>query len=855
MKTFLQDLRVALRRLKSAPAFTATAVLTLALGIGATTSIFTLVHAVLLRSLAVANPRDLYRLGKETHCCVWGGYGQYREFSIVSNDLYKYLRDNTNGFVELAASQAGGSSLFGVRRTHVLEPARSYPGEFVSGNYFKMFGLTAFAGRLITAKDDQPGAFPVAVMSYRLWQQKYGSDTSIVGTVFDINNKSYTLVGIAPPGFYGETLSDRPPDFFLPIATEPLIRGELSFLRRADTHWLNLIGRIRPGFSSARLEAQMRVELRQWLLSHWGDMDENARANLPQQTLYLSPGGAGITSMRETYKHWLQILMLVTGFSLLIICANVASLMMVRGLERRQQISVTIALGARTSRVVLEALTESLLLSFLGGLAGLIVAFAGTRLLLHFAFPTVPGFAGVPISSIPSLPVLTFAFSISLLTGVIFGLAPSWMTANINPIEALRGSNRSTARSGSLARRSLVVCQAALCLSLLFASGLLTSALNKLEKQDFGFEQDRRTIVNFDPQLAGYRAEQLTPLYRRLEESLSAVSGVAAVALCSYSPQSGDSWNDGVYVDGHSAPGPKDDNSSSFNRVTGGYFEVIGNPILRGRSISPRDTAASPHVAVVNEAFVRKFFKHEDPIGKHFGRSERGASRQYEIVGIAKDARYLTYNLDQPIAAFFFLPAAQFDVFPNAAFTQSDLISHFLHEVVILTKPGTNLSDSEVRRAISAVDPNIPVISIHSLTDQVAGQFRQQRLMARLTSFFGILSLILASLGVYGVTAFNVGRRVNEIGLRMALGASRGNVLRLIVSGSFVLILVGLLIGVPLTFLVGRWLGHQLYGINPYNPFITGLAIAALGISALLACLIPALKASLISPSDALRAD
>lgn len=855
VETLIQDTRMALRRLRKAPAFTITTILTLALGIGATTSIFTLAHAVLLRSLAVSSPSDLYRLGRETHCCVWGGYSQDKEFSIFSYDLYKHLRDNTKGFAELAAFQAGGSSLFGVRRSGGTEAAQGYPGKFVSGNYFTMFGVGSFRGRVLSPGDDQADAPPVALMSYRLWQQKYGADPSVIGSIFNFNNKPFTVVGITPPAYFGDTLTGTPPDFFMPLAMEPLAQSDSSMLHSPSAHWLHLIGRIQPGANPESIQAQMRVELQQWLRSHWGEMDANTRATLPQQTLYLSPGGAGITSMREQYEHWLQILIMVSGFVLLIVCANVANLMLVRGIERRQQTSLNIALGARPSQLIRQALTESVVLSLFGGAAGLAIAFVGTRLILDYAFPTFPGFGGMPIDPSPSMPVLLFAFLISVVTGIAFGIGPAWMAARVDPIEALRGVNRSTNRSGSLPRKMLVTVQAALSLVLLSSSGLLTVALRNLEHQDFGFVQDRRFVVNVDPELAGYQAGQLTGLYHRIHDAVSAIGGVSAVAVCSYSPQSGDSWNDSAWVDGRPAPGSKDDLLSSFDRVTPGYFDVIGNPIIHGRGITERNIETSQHVAIINEAFARKFFPHQDPIGKHFGRSEIGASRQYEIVGIAKDARYLTYALDQPVGPFFFLPEAQHDVFPNPENTKGDIRAHYLHDVVVKLQPGATLSEPAVRQAIGAVDPNLPVILVRSLRDQVASQFNQQRLIARLTSFFGILSLILASIGLYGVTAYNAGRRVNEIGVRMALGADRRQVIALVLRGAFGLIVFGLLVGLPLTFAAGRFLGSQLYGMNPFNPVVTLVAIVSLALSALVACLIPAWRASLISPLEALRAE
>lgn len=602
IESLLQDVRYALRRLRKTPVFTLATVLTLALGIGATSAIFTLVDQILLKSLPVANPSQLYRLGKEPHCCVWGGYGQDKEFSIVSYNLYKHFRDHTKGFEEMAAFQASTTNL-GVRRAHRANAAESYLGEFVSGNYFSMFGLHAYLGRTFTNADDQPNAPSVAIISYRAWQQKYGADPSVAGSVFSINGKPFTVVGITPPGFYGDKLSATPPDFYLPLATEPQVKGTSSLLKDADVDWLDIIGRIRPGANVRSIEAQMRVELQQWLRSHWGEMAPNERLNLPKQTLYLRPGGEGITAMQQHYEHWLEILMMTSGFVLLIVCANVANLMLVRGMERRQQTSLSMALGAQPMRLVRQALTESVMLSLLGGTTGLLVAFAGTRFILHFAFKSG---TAVPISAMPSAPVLLFAFGVSLLTGAVFGIAPAWLAGHVNPVEALRGANRSTRKSGSGSRKALVIFQAALSLTVLSASGLLTETLRSLEHQNFGFQQDGRTVIDIDPLLAGYKPQQLDLLYRRIHDALVNIPGVASAACVLYTPLSGDNWNDGVYVEGKPAPGPNADNVTSWARVTPGYFQTIGNPVIEGRVLSEQDTHGSRQVAVINEAFARE---------------------------------------------------------------------------------------------------------------------------------------------------------------------------------------------------------------------------------------------------------
>jgi predicted permease len=841
----LQELRHALRRLRLAPTFTITTILTLALGIGATTSIFTLVHAVLLATLPVPHPEQLYRLGRQSRCCYSGGYTQEKEFSLVSYDLYTYLRDHTTGFSGLAAFPSSMLQ-FGARRAGGADVAQGYPGEFVSGNYFATFGITPAAGRTITPADDMPGAPPVAMMSARLWQQRYGSDPSVVGAIFAINEKPVTIVGITPPGFFGDTLSSTSPDFFLPLNSEPIVQTD-SDLYKYSTHWLNLIGRLQPGVTPTSAEVSMRAALKQWLQAHWDEMNAKERAAFPEQTLFLSAGGAGIPSLREQYQDWLLILMAVTGFVLLIVCANVANLMLVRGIERRRQISLSMALGARVLHVVRQPLIESLLLSLAGGLAGLAIAFVGTRLILQFAFPPTLGSGSTPIDASPSMPILLFAFITSCLTGIAFGIAPAWMAARVDPMEALRSASRTTTPAGVLPRKALVVLQAVLSLVLLSAAGLLTAALQQLEHAPMGFEQDRRVVVRMNPRLAGYRPAQLSALYQRLHDAVAGIPGVSSAALGLYSPLVG-GWGSGVWVDGHPAPGARDDISSAWDRVTPDYFDVLGTPIVRGRSLSVRDTASSPKVAVVTETFVRKFFGREDPIGKHFGRTSRD-SREFEIVGIVKDARHAALGLDQPSLPMFFLAEAQ------AEYEQTNLGSLFLRDIVILTRPGMTVPAAAIHQALASVDPSLPITSIHTLREQVETQFTQPRLIARLTSFFGLLSLILASIGLYGVTAHNAARRTGEIGLRMALGARRADVIQLVLRDALGLLAIGVIIGLPLTFVAGRLLGHQLYGMDPNNLAVTMIAVGALTASALIAAVLPAVRASLISPVDALRTE
>jgi predicted permease len=470
------DVRYALRQFARAPGFTATAILTLALGIGATTAIFTLVYAVLLKSLPVVNPESLYRVGNEENCCVNGGMQD--NWTLFSYEQYKQFRAQTSGFEELAAFQAG-QTMIGVRRVTGNKPSEPYKSEFVSGNYFSTFGIPPYLGRSITPEDDRKGAPAVAMMSFRTWQQKFGKDPSVVGGAFVMNGQPFTVIGITPPGFFGDRVQSTPPSFFLPLNVEPLISPTGNLLEEASLDWLDLIGRVHPGANTAAMEAQMQVQLRQFLLSPVSKVEERDKPLVARQTLHLSHGGNGVQMMRDQYKDGLHLLMWVSGFVLLIACANLANLMLVRAAARQQQTSVRSALGAQRLILVRQTLTESIVLGVMGGIAGIAVAFAGTRVILYLAFHNDP----VPIKASPSLAVLGFALAVSLLTGILFGVAPAWMTVHSNPVDALRGANRSTANHGGWAQKSLVVAQAALSLVLLCAAGLLIRSLSNMQHQ------------------------------------------------------------------------------------------------------------------------------------------------------------------------------------------------------------------------------------------------------------------------------------------------------------------------------------------------------------------------------------
>jgi predicted permease len=853
MHTWIDDLRYTLRQLRKSPGFTCTAVLTLALGIGATTAIFTLVHAVLLKSLPVTRPDELWRIGKKVHCCNWGGYTQWEEFSLFNNELYHRFKDNTPAFEELAAFQGGNSGL-GVRRAGSTQPAETRNGQFVSGNFFSTFGIGPWLGRVISPSDDREGAPPVAVLSYHAWKEKFNSDPTVVGSSYLFNNNAFTIVGVAAPGFFGADLRGwAMPDIWMPLSTSLLIEGKSARLPQPNENWLDIIGRVRPGTDPKALEAQLRTELHQWQMSHYSDLTMQDKEYLPKQQMYVSPGGAGVTDMREQYEDALRILLIAAACVLLIACANLANLLLARGLRNRQQTSLRIALGASRGRLVTKALVESLTLGLTGGAAGLCIAYLGTSLILHLAF-SGPNFY-VPIDASPSVPVLLFALGVSLLTGILFGIVPAWLTSHAEPVEALRGANRSTSRGASIPQKALVIAQAAVSLVLISAAVMLSQSLRNLEHQNFGFETQGRYMASIDPGQAGYKAEQLDLLYRRLFDRLQRIPGVQGIAGMTYAPMSGDSWNDGVRIQGKPEPHSGEDDGATWTRVTPGYFSTLGNKIVMGRPIDERDTEDAPQVAVVNQAFAQRFLKGENPIGKRFGADEMIHAGDYEIVGVAANMRYLNYGYKDPDRPMYFLSIRQHTKYTKPVDIEGEKGAHYMENFVLWIPGKPEGLEMQVRKALLDIDPNLALLDFGSYREVLHRDFGQQDMIAKLTLIFGVLALGLAAIGLYGLTAYSVEQRTGEIGIRMALGADRGKVLSMVLRGAFLQVAIGLVIGIPAAILAGRAMTDQLYAVKAYDPAILAVAAAALGLAALAAAAVPTRRAMSVNPTEALRAE
>ncbi|MGA2590216.1 MAG: ABC transporter permease [Bryobacteraceae bacterium] len=847
MRNLAGNIRYALRQFRLSPVFTLTAVFTLALGIGGTTAIFSLIHSVMLRSLPVADPASLYRIGDGNDCCVEGG--PQDRWGMYSWPLYERLKAAAPEFEEVAAFQAA-SGQFSVRREGVESAAQPIRGEFVTGNYFSTFGIRPFAGRLLSPDDDRPSAAPVAVLSFRAWQAVCGGDPTVVGANYVVEGHPFTIVGIAPPGFFGETLRSDPPDLWVPVQQEPLIDGEGTLLRQSVSAWLRAIGRLRPGATTAGMSARLTTVLRQWMQNESGYpavwMPEITRL-IPKQNINVVPAGGGVAAMKEDYGRSLQILLAVCGLVLLIACANVANLLLARGMARRSQTAIRLAIGASRSGIVLQSLGESVLLAIGGGVAGLLVAIGAARLILALAFH---GARVLPISSTPSIPVLAFAFGLSLLTGILFGTAPAWFATHTDPAEALRGTGRSTRDSSSFSRRALLVVQATLSVVLVSGAAMLARSLGNLERQDFGFQIANRVTVQLNSPPATYTPGRLDALYRDVEERLDQIPGVERSGLALYNPLT-DNWGELIFVAGHPPAVLSENSVASWDRVSSGYLQAVGQPIVRGRGFTTADTATTEPVAVVNEAFVRRFLSHEDPLDKHFGIDMPENAGTFRIVGVVRDAKYV--EPDKPARPMFFVSLAQRVNYKQELMQKLELRSHFIGAALLVARGKQGNLEPLIRKAFSAADPNLTVIGVRTMQQQVELEFDQQRAVASLAGLFGIVALILAAVGLYGVTAYAVAQRTGEIGVRVALGAGWGNVVQLVLRGAFKTVAFGFILGVPLAIGAGRLMSSQLYGVLSWDPFALSVAVASLGVCAFLAAIIPAARAASIDPIRALR--
>jgi macrolide transport system ATP-binding/permease protein len=781
-----RDVRYAIRTLRRTPGFTVVAVVTLALGIGASTAIFTLIDGVLLQSLPVRDAGGLVLLGDARGAGSAVGL-QGGSFTLFSYDLYRHLR-GVDAFESLCAMQSNKSRV-SVRRSGltVAEPAWA---KLVSGNYFDVLGTRPAIGRLLEPADEAASAPPVAVISFRYWTERLHEDPSAIGSVVRLDRVPVVIVGVAAAEFYGETLEADPPGFWIPLKVDRQLNPAGTLVDVPDQHWLYLMGRPGPNVTRAQARDRLSAALRDWLSTREGaSVSSERQAAVAKVHIELTPEESGITRTQRAYSSVLQLLLAISSTVLLIACANIASLLLARGAARQKERSVRLALGASRGRLVRQSLTESLTLALAGGALGIVIAKAGAQVLVALAFS---GTEYPPVATSPDVRVLAFAFMVSCAAAVVFGVLPA-IRGSVDVVPGMNVISPTLRRSVS--RRfgwanALIIGQVALSLVVLAAAAALARSLANLARQPFGFTTERLLVVGVDPARAGYDFNRLGPLYREIDVRLNAIPGVKRAAFSYYSPFNECCWAFSIAVQGDTPR--QDDTSAMLNRVSSGYFETLGTKLQRGRTFDERDTPASARVAIVNAAFVRHYFQEADPIGRRFGIGGDVARSDLEIVGVVENAKYDSpRDRPEPMA---FLPLLQ--VYPRQAASDVDH-SQFIRTIEVRTTASPTAVARAVRQALAAIDPNLAVLRVDTLTDHVDRALARENVVAVLAGFFGLLALVVTCVGLYGLTAYSVQRRGREIGIRVALGARRATVLGMVIREALLQGAIGLLIGLP----------------------------------------------------------
>jgi predicted permease len=837
MENLFKDLKYGARGLLRRKGFAAIAVLTLALGIGANTAIFTLVNAVMLKSLPVSQPEQLVLFsdmtGEGTSITDGPPSGEWKRFSYAS---YLYFRDHNQEFQDIAALRSGASRL-SVRRAQTEGGAAARAsGHLVSGNYFSVLGVHALRGRVLTPDDDKPNAPPVAVMSYRYWEQELNSDPSVVGQTFIINGTNFTIAGITPREFFGERVR-RPPDFWMPIVFHPQVELRESYLDNKQVYFLMLLGRLKPGVPLTQAQAGANLALRQFLRDQAGNqLTEDRQRAIDNTYVTLVEGKGGISGLRTLYSKPLHMLMAIVGMVLLIACANVGSLLLARATARNAEISLRMALGASRWRIVRQLLTESMLLAAIGGVCGVLLAQWGVVVLVNLVAKESP------LNTQPDASVLAFTVGVSIVSGLLFGLIPALRASKTDLATAMKEKSRTRSRLGRFSLSSaMVVLQVGLSMVLLTGAGLFARSLLNLQSEDFGFDRSNMLLAGIDSRLANYKPAELSALYRQILEGIGNIPNVRAVSIATYSPMSGTQRNSSIQVPGYT---PQPNESQDVEDLLAGpnYAATLGMTVISGRDIDWRDTPASPKIAIVNETFVNHFFKNQNAIGQRFTFDDEtdDSGPMIEIVGVVRDVRTLDAR-EKPQPAVY-RPILQ--VQDQAAYTAT---------IHVRTAGDAGSFAGPVRQVITNIDDKIPVFGVTTLEEQVNDRHKQDRLIAQLVSFFGALALVLACIGLYGVMAHGVARRTSEIGIRMALGARGGNIAWMILRETLLLVAIGLVIGVPTALFAARFISSQLFGLQPADPVALISAAVILTVVALLAGYVPARRAARVNPLNALR--
>ncbi|ADV82989.1 ABC transporter permease [Terriglobus saanensis] len=871
LESVLRDVRFGLRALAKSPGFTAVAVISLALGIGANTAIFSLIDQLLLQRLPVRDPQQLVSFGNAENGGVAGGI-DLGQFGLFPWYFARQLEVNPGPFQGIASFRSFTDKVSVQRPSsangHLDENSSALlvPTNLVSGNYFNVIGARPLLGRTITSADAATsGSGAVVVLSYHFWEDSLSGDTDVIGKSLRVNGTPLTVIGVMPKSFQGIKLELEPTAFWIPVTMQPVVLREPSLLTlQSGLYFLHVFGRLSAqaardkgalAQSQLWLDQQIHAAVR---TSEGTKLTTEREQEINHESVPLLTAMHGVSSVRSEYGQSLQILMAVVGLVLLIACANLANFLLARGAARQREIATRLALGSSRGRIVRQSLIETLLLSFAGGALGIGLAFAITRSLIAFVGR---GETTLVLSPVPDAPVLFFTFAVSIVTALLFGLAPALASARGGTSSALNSNTRtaqgSEGRSARLWPRVLVTVQVMLSLVLLVGAGLFLRTLRNLQHQDYGFERDHLLVADFNAKLAGYQPSQTSALHQRLLERVSALPGVRSAALAATPPISRSEWSSSITISGYS-PAPKENMGSVLNRVSGRYFETAGIAVVAGRGITSEDSATSMKVAVVNEALAKRFFPKGDAIGRSLGIDMGSEKGPWQIVGVVRDTRSrhprtvdairMTYiPLEQIEPTIPADPGARADTPPEPN------QNRFANTLLVRTTGDPAKTIADLRAAVSAVDPNLPLLRVTTMEGQISGLITHDELISTLTGVFSLLALLLAAIGLYGVMSYNVVRRTNEIGIRLALGAQTPVVRWMILREALLLLALGVCLGMPLAFAASSFVRQQLFGVGPVDRATFAVAIAVVGGMTLFAAWLPARRASKVDPMVALR--
>jgi predicted permease len=843
VESLWRDARYGVRQILRSPGLSIVAILSLALGIGANTAIFTVIDDLLLKQLPVHDPQMLVSFGdgSDSGIVASSSPGAYGIFPYEFYERVASSRDQLEGICAFASfptmvSVRTGSGTGG--------PATQAISHLVSGTFFSVLGSQPLMGRVFNPDDTATeGRNSVAVISHRYWRENLSSDPGVIGRSITINGTPFVVIGVMPTTFYGVDLNEQSPDMWLPITMQPEVMKGPSLLKPDGLFWIHVMGRRKPEVSVAQTQSWATVEFQRFLMQREGSQISALRRQQISGTFIpLLPGGAGLSHMRSAYQTPLTVLMIMVGVVLLIACANIANLLLARAASREREFCARLALGSGRRRIARQILTEALVLALIGGALGLGLAFWGTRVLIRFIDK---GASHTALSATPDLRVLLFTFATCIVTAALFGIAPAMRGSRTSVAGALNANARTSggpaARSNRLLPKALIVAQVTLSLVLLTVAGLLLRTLQNLRAQDIGLNRTNVLLVNTNPKFAGYQPERLNALYDRILTRVNALPGVRSAGFSGGPPVSRGNWGSPIDIDGRLTP-PNEDISTLLNRVSTGYFETLGIPLLRGRTIQAADGADAVKSAVVNKTFADRYFPSGDVIGHSFTIADPAAPGVWHIVGIVLDSKHTS-------------PAEKPQPFAFLAVTQLKGDDQYAYWLQIRSVGDPAKITAEVRAALADIDPNLPVLKTQTVEEQVDDLIDLQRFVSKLAGFFALLALGLAGIGLYGVMTYNVVRRTSELGVRMALGAPKSELLWMVLRESLTLLAIGICLGIPMSLAASRAIKAGLFGVEPADPLTLIAAVVLISGVLLAGSYIPARRATNIDPMVALRCE